>query len=44
MKNLKKKKKAEQNILMTLVRVVDKKGAKHPLLPEIERQSCLRCA
>ena len=40
----KKKKKAEQNILMTLVRVVDKKGAKSPLLPEIERQSCLRCA
>lgn len=28
----------KRNILMTLMRIADKKGTKHPLVPEIERQ------
>lgn len=34
----------KQNIFVTLLRVVDKKGTTHPLVPEIERQNGLRCA
>lgn len=34
----------KQNIFVTLMRVVDKKGTTHPLVPEIERQNGLRCA
>lgn len=34
----------KRNVLMTLMRDVDKKGTKHPLVPKIERQTGSRYA